>query len=113
MPSDEFWTELCDSLTAFYNNILKKSGAGGRLAAKHLSSKFVTQTASVPDPPVVPSDDANTNAVEPPAYAAVASPAPPPASAAEAAAPRKTGAAYAPAYKGRGGNQIGGRAGSG
>ncbi len=47
---DEFLTELCDSLTAFY----KKSGAGGRPAAKHVSCKFVTQTASMPDPPVVP-----------------------------------------------------------
>ncbi len=54
MPPDEFQTELCDSLTAFYDNILKKSCAGGRPAAKHLSCKFVTQTASVPDPPVVP-----------------------------------------------------------
>ena len=34
----------------------------------------------------VPSDDANTNAVEPPADAAAAAPAPPPAPAAEAAA---------------------------
>ncbi len=54
MPPDEFWTELCDSLTAFYDNILKKSGAGGRPASKHLSRKFVTQTASVPDPHMVP-----------------------------------------------------------
>ncbi len=71
MPPDEFWTELCDSLTAFYDNILKKSGAGGRPAAKNLSCKFVTQTASVPNPPVVrgpmpvPSDDTNANAIEP------------------------------------------------
>ncbi len=68
MPPDIYWTELCDSLTPFYDNTLKKSGAGGRPAAKHLSCKFVTQTASVPDPPVVPCqypDDANTNAVEP------------------------------------------------
>ncbi len=54
MPPDEFWTELCDSLTAFYDNILKKSGAGGRPAAKNLSCKVVTQTTSVPNPPVVP-----------------------------------------------------------
>jgi hypothetical protein len=74
MPPDEFRTELCDSFTAFYDNILKKSGAGGRPAAKHLSRKFVTQTASMPDPPVVPMpvpfDDANANAVESPADAA-------------------------------------------
>ncbi len=54
MPPDEFRIELCDSLTAFYDNILRKSGAGGRPAAKHLSLKFVTQTVSMPDPPVVP-----------------------------------------------------------
>ncbi len=54
MPPDEFRIELCDSLTAFYDNILKKSGSGGRPAATHLSLKFVTQTASMPDPPVVP-----------------------------------------------------------
>jgi hypothetical protein len=53
-PPDELWTELCDSLTAFYDNILRKSGAGGRPAAKNLSCKFVTQTTSVPNPPVVP-----------------------------------------------------------
>jgi hypothetical protein len=41
MPPDEFRTELCDSLTPFFDNILKKSGAGGRPAAKHLSCKFV------------------------------------------------------------------------
>ena len=39
------------TLTAFYENILKKSCAGGRPAAKPLSSKFVTKTASVPDHP--------------------------------------------------------------
>ncbi len=54
MPPDEFQTELCDSLTAFYDNILKKSGAGGHPAAKHLSCKFITQTASVLYPSVVP-----------------------------------------------------------
>jgi hypothetical protein len=53
MPPDEFWTKLCDSFTAFYDNILKKSGAEGRSVAKNLSCKFVTQTASVPNPPVV------------------------------------------------------------
>ncbi len=54
MPPDEFRTELRDSLTTFYVNIFKKSGAGGRPAAKPLSRKVVTKTASVPDPPVVP-----------------------------------------------------------
>jgi hypothetical protein len=35
-------TELCDSFTAFYDTILKKSSAGGRPAAKPLSIEFVT-----------------------------------------------------------------------
>ncbi len=54
MPPYKFRTELYGSLTTFYDNILKKSGAGERPAAKHLSRKFVTQTAFVPDAPVVP-----------------------------------------------------------
>jgi hypothetical protein len=62
----------------------------------------------------VPSYDANANAVEPPADAAAAAPAPPPAPAAEAAAPpKKPALPTPPANKGRGGNQIGGRAGRG
>ncbi len=62
----------------------------------------------------VPSDDADANTVEPPADAAAAAPAPPPASAAEAAVPpEKQALLTPPANKGRGGNQIGGRAGSG
>jgi hypothetical protein len=51
MPADEFRTELCDSLTAFYENILKKAGAGGRPVAKPLISKFVTKAAPVPEDP--------------------------------------------------------------
>jgi hypothetical protein len=39
MPADEFRTELRDSLTAFYENILKKTGAGGRPVAKPLIRK--------------------------------------------------------------------------
>ncbi len=63
-------------------------------------------------PMPVPSDDANANAVEPPADAAAAFPAPPPATAAESAAPpEKPALPTPPANKGRGGNQIGGRAG--
>ncbi len=96
MPPDEFWTELCDSLTAFYDNILEKSGAGGYPAAKHLSCKFVTQTASVPDPPVVPCPYSLTT------------PTPRPA-----APPEKPALPTPPANKGRGGNKIGGRAGRG
>ncbi len=43
MPPDDFWTELCGSLTDFYENILKKASAGGRRVAMPLSRKFVTQ----------------------------------------------------------------------
>jgi hypothetical protein len=60
----------------------------------------------------VPSDDANANAVESPADAAAAAPALQPAAAAEAAAPpEKPALPTPPANKGRGGNQMGGRAG--
>jgi hypothetical protein len=49
----------------------------------------------------VPSDDANANAVEPPADTAAAAPALPPASAAEAAAPPEKPVLTPPANKGR------------
>ncbi len=116
MPPDEFRTELCDSLTAFYDNIVKKSCAGGR----RTSGQALVPQVRHPDcfraqptrgPMPVPSDDANANAVKPPADAASAAPAPQPASAAEAAAPpEKLALPTPPANKGRGGNQIGGRA---
>jgi hypothetical protein len=53
MPPDDFLTELSGSLTDFYENILKKAGAAGRIVAMPLSSKFVTKAASLPapDPP--------------------------------------------------------------
>ncbi len=104
MPPDEFWTELCYSLTAFYNNILKKSGAGGHPAAKHLSCKLVTQTASVPDFPVVPCQYPLTTLTPRPAA---------PPEKPESAAPPEKPALPTPRHKGRGGNQIGGRAGGG
>ncbi len=37
---DSFRTELCDSLTTLYENILKKAGAGCHLVAKPLARKF-------------------------------------------------------------------------
>ncbi len=40
MPPDEFRAELCDSLTALYEKILKKVGAGGRSVGKALPRKF-------------------------------------------------------------------------
>jgi hypothetical protein len=107
IPPDEFWTELCYSLTAFYDNILKKSGSGGHPAAKHLSCKFVTQTASAPNPPVVPCQYPLTTPMQHPA-------APPEKPAGESAEPpEKPALPTPPANKGRGGNQIGGRAGRG
>ncbi len=77
---DKCWTEL-ESLTSFNKNILKKSCFGGSPAAKSLSSKFITKTASVP----VPSHNANANAVYPLANAAPAAPVLPLAPAAVAA----------------------------
>ncbi len=43
MPPDDFQTELSGSLTNFYENILKKAGAGGRPVAMPLSRRFVTK----------------------------------------------------------------------
>ena len=73
MPADEFRTELRDSLTAFYENILKKTGAGGRPVAKPLIRKFAAKAAPVHDDP--PSgqagadDSAADHPVAPPAEA--------------------------------------------
>ena len=65
MPPDAFWTELHDSLTAFYENILKKAGAGGRPVAKPLICKFVTKTTTMPEAAPSSDADADANAVEP------------------------------------------------
>jgi hypothetical protein len=43
MPPDDFRTKLSGSLTDFYENILKKAGAGGRPVAMPLSRRFVTK----------------------------------------------------------------------
>ncbi len=99
MPPDEFRTELCDSLTAFYDNFLKKSGAGGRPAAKHLSRKFVTQTASVPDPFVIPCQYPLTTPTPTPSSPLLTLPLQPLhccLCGGSCSAPRKTGAADAP-----------------
>jgi hypothetical protein len=74
-------TEFSYSLTAFYENILRKSCSGGSPAAKPLPSKFVTKIASLP----VLSHDASTNSSDPPTNASPASPALPPAPAVDAA----------------------------
>ena len=47
VPPDEFRTELSDSLTAFFENILKKSGAGGRPAASMAECTQDTTRASI------------------------------------------------------------------
>jgi hypothetical protein len=66
MPADEFRTELRDTLTAFYENILKKTGAGGRPMAKPLIHKFAAKAAPVPDDPPPGQAGANDNAADPP-----------------------------------------------
>ena len=65
MPPDAYLTELHDSLTAFYENILKKAGAGGRPVAKPLIRKFVTKTTTMPEAAPSSDADADANAVEP------------------------------------------------
>jgi hypothetical protein len=97
MPPDDFRTELRGSLTDFYENILKKAGAGGRPVAMPLSRKFVTKAASLPAPdPAAGADGDNNNVVvsradsdaaaPPPGPAAAEGAAPPPAPAARGAA---------------------------
>ncbi len=111
MPPDEIRTELRDTLIAFYENILKKSGAGGRPAAKHqVRHQDSIRSRPTCGPMPVISDDANANAVKPPADAAAA---PPPAPAAEAAAapPEKPAPPTPFAKRGRGGTKTGARAG--
>jgi hypothetical protein len=66
MPPDDFQTELLSSLTNFYENILKKAGAGGRPVAMPLSFKFVTKAASLPAPdPAAGADCDDNNVVVP------------------------------------------------
>ena len=77
MPAEYFWTELRNSLTAFYETILMRTGAGERPVAKALISKFKDKAALVAV--AVPNDDAGAknNAAAPPAAAVDAAPAPP------------------------------------
>jgi hypothetical protein len=95
---DEFG-QNSETLTTFYENILKKSCC---------QAVLVTKAASVP----VPSHDANANAVDPPADAAPAAPALPPAPAAEAAsAPPEKPLPLTPlSKKSGGGNKTSSRA---
>jgi hypothetical protein len=61
MPTDDFLTELHNSHTNFYKNILKKACSGERPVAMPLSRKFVTKAASLPapDPPACADGDDN------------------------------------------------------
>ncbi len=74
-PLTNFVQRVRDSLTAFYENILKKTCAGGRPVAKPLIRKFVTKAAPGPVPEDPPSSQAGADdntadpAVEPPADA--------------------------------------------
>jgi hypothetical protein len=80
MPPDDFRTELRGSLTDFYENILKKPGAGGRPVAMPLSRKFVTKAASLPAPdPAAGADGDDNNVVVPRADSDTAAPLPGPA----------------------------------
>ena len=112
------WTELRNSLTTFYENILKKSGTGGRPAAKHLSRKFVTQTASMPDPPVVPCQYPLTTPTPTQSSPLLTLPLPRlhrrrPLRRKLQRPPKNQRLPTPPANKDRGGNRIGGRAGRG
>jgi hypothetical protein len=60
MPPDDFRTEPCGSLTNFYENILKKAGAGGRPVAMPLSRKFVTKLHPYQRPTPLPALTATT-----------------------------------------------------
>jgi hypothetical protein len=97
MPSDDFRTELRGPLTDFYENILKKAGAGGRPVAMPLSRKFVTKAASLPAPdPAACADGDDNNIVSPRACSDAAAPPPGPAAAEAAAAPPAPAAPQTP-----------------
>ena len=88
MPPDDFRTELRGSLTDFYENILKKPGAGGRPVAMPLSRKFVTKAASLPAPdPAAGADGDDNNVMVPRADSDTVAPPPGPAAAEATAAP--------------------------
>ena len=109
MPPDDFRTELRGSLTDFYENILKKPGAGGRPVAMPLSRKFVTKAASLPAPdPAAGADGDDNNVVVPRADSNAAAPPPGPA-AAEAAAPPPAPAAPPTPPRGRRAGRGGGK----
>ena len=77
MPPDQFRAELRDSLTAFYEKILKKVCAGGRPVGKALPRKF--KPAKVPLPVPVPVPAPSTEDAEEGHDEGDAPPPPPPA----------------------------------
>jgi hypothetical protein len=99
MYPDAFRTELSDSLTAFYEKILKKVGAGGSPVGKALPR----EAEKIPVPVPVPStEDAEEGHGEPPPLPAAAQatadgaaapccPAPPPTPPPESGARRQRG----------------------
>ncbi len=109
MPPDDFRTELCCSLTDFYENILEKAGAGGGPVAMPLFCKFVTKAASLPAPdPAAGADGDNNNVVVPRANSDTAAPPPGPAAAEAAAAPPAPAVPLTPPWgrrAGRGGGK--------
>jgi hypothetical protein len=104
MPPDDFQTELRGSLTYFYENFLKKAGAGDVL----LSRKFVTKAASLPAPdPAAGADGDDNNVVVPRADFDAAAPPPGPAAAEAAAPPRAPAAPPTPPWGRRAGRSGG------
>jgi hypothetical protein len=102
MPPEDFRSELRSSLTNFYENILKRAGAGGRPVAMPLSHKFVTKAASLPasDPAAGAAGD-DKNVEVPRADADAAAPVQAPAAAEAAAAPPAPAAPPTPPQGGR------------
>ena len=97
MPPDQYQAELCETLTAFYEKILKKVCAGGRPVGKPLARKFEAKKAPVPV--TLPSsscedaDEGHRKGREPP-------PPPPAAAQTTAGCLRKPGATDAPPQSG-------------
>ena len=85
MHPDAFRTELSDSLTAFYEKILKKVGAGGSPVGKALPR----EAEKIPVPVPVPSTEDAEAAAD--GAAAPCCPAPPPTPPPESGARRQRG----------------------
>ncbi len=108
MPTDEFWTDLRDSLISFYEGVLKVPGAGGRPQAKIIKHRFAAKPATgaqanTSDTSIVPAASADGS------HSRAPTPVPAPAAAEEqAAAPEPPTAAEQPvAAKGKGNKSAG------